>query len=334
MQKSYFLVWPKEYKLSEHLGEKLGIKLKLIQAKNSNSFFLIRYLSQTWRTLTWLFKEKPRFVYIQNPPLLPGLIAYFYSFFNEHFQYALDHHSVFFRSKKWKSFHFLAKPIAKKALINSAHNKYDLEILKNWQVKATEMQFINPQYAKKNLNQPLKNKNWQAAIKKSKASIFMVNRFAENDDDYLTVIETAKNNPDWLFFITGNPQKAKDLSFEKLPLNLILTGYLKHPEFLKLMQACDIVLCLTLRENTVLWSIREALALNKVFITSETLALKDYFSQIAIFTQNKSPKDLEAKIKIAFKNPKKYQEKFKKFLKKDQKRIERQVSKIKTQINP
>ncbi len=330
-----FLVWPQEYELSQHLADKLNLKLLLIQAKNPNSPLLFRYFNQSVRTIRWLTKNKPQFIFVQNPPLMACLIVYFYSFFHRQTRIGIDNHSVFFRSRKWKFFHSFSRPIAEKAVINTAHNKYDLRILKQWGVNCREMQFINPIYRKSLTNAPLKNlhwKHWKKKLNQAKVSVLMVNRFAKDDDDYITVMRAAKKKPNWIFFITGDSNKASQTELQFAPANVIFTGYLKHSEFLKLMQKCNIVLCLTLRENTILWSIREAMALRKVFVTSETKALREYFAGVGIFTERRSPKDLIGKIRYAVANTSIYQEKINSFLKNDSVRIKEEIVEIKKAI--
>jgi glycosyltransferase involved in cell wall biosynthesis len=330
--RKFFLVWPQEYELSRSLAKKLGLKLVLIQAKKQKLPFILRYLDQSRRTFSWLKRNQPDFIMIQNPPLMACLIVFFYSLAHPQIKIGTDNHSVLFRSRKWRLFHFLFKPVAKRAIINTAHNKYDLRLLKRWNVACQEMQFINPSYKKSLLETPLKNMDWEKKIEQAEISVFMVNRFAKKDDDYATVLEAATRKPDWIFFITGDFHKINQKKINKAPSNVIFTGYLEHEEFLRLMGKCQMALCLTLREKTILWSIREALALRKVFVTSATEALKNYFSEVGIFSERKNPSDLIQKIQYAIKHERDYQEKIERFLEKDSARIEKEIRGIKNII--
>ena len=330
-----FLIWPREYALSQNLAEALGLKIVLIQAKNERLPFWIRYVSQSFRTLAWLIKNKPTFVFIQNPPLMAGLTVYFFSLFHPKTKFGFDNHSVFFREKKWQSFHFLYKPIAKRALINTAHNRYDLDILKKWEVKCQEMQFINPVYNPEEMSAPLndpRGSEWETRLAKAPISVFYTNRFAKSDDDYLTVIETARKRPEWLFFITGETKKVSKAIIKNASPNIIFTGYLEHSDFLKLMNRCDVALALTLREKTVLWSVRETMALKKAFVISDTKALREYFGTVGIFAKREDANDLLEKIQSACQNKEGQQEKIKEFLKKDNHRVEKELAKLKKKI--
>ncbi len=326
--KKCFLIWPREDQLSRNLALALGLQVVLAQAKNPGAHFLVRYFEQSVRTIKWLFRERPRFVFIQNPPLLPILIVSCFSFFYPKTKFGVDNHSVFFRSKKWRHFHFFGKFIFRKSIIVTAHNKFDLQILRRWQVPSLEVQFATPDLDKGALGKPLENKKLAAKIEKSTFPVLVVNRFAPNDDDFPTIRETAKNNPNWDFFITGDPGLLESEEKEGLPANLIFTGYLEHIEFLKLMARSKVALCLTLRNKTVLWSIREALALRKVFVTTDTGALRHYFSKIAIFSQKRDSQDLALKIKEAIAIlPEETRKKFNRFLLKDKERMEREIRK-------
>ena len=331
-----FLVWPREYKLSQHFARAIGLDLLLIQCKpwrGATLPFPIRYIIQSIRTLLWLLRHKPAFVYIQNPPLMAVMVVWFYTLFNKKTKYGIDHHSVFFREKKWQRFHGIARPLARQAAINTSHNVYDLRTLLEWNAVAMEMQFMNPHYNLTRLDEPLQNQALEEQRKKYPFSVFMVNRFAKNDDDYLTVIKAAQHRPDWIFFVTGNCANIHELDFAAMPPNIVCTGYMEHEEFLKLMKRCDIVLSLTLREKTILWSVREAMALGKVFVTSDTEALREYFKNVGIFTKRRNSSDLIRQIDYAANHKAEYEERIRQFLIADALRIKEQCGKVRQAID-
>lgn len=335
-RKYAFLVWPDEYQLSEQLAKALGFKLKLIQARKWHGLRLplcFRYTSQSIRTIHWLFSVKPRLVFIQNPPVMACLIVFLFSLLYPGTKFAIDHHSVFFREKKWRFFHPLMKLVAKRSILNTAHNIFDLRTLKNWNVVAKEMQFINPDFDLSAISKTPVNVEWQAMLDKYPVSVFMVNRFAVKDDEYETVFAAARKKPEWLFIITGDYLKTKNIRPSSAPANALLTGYIKHDLFLRLLQSSSVVLSLTLREKTILWSIREAMALGKVFVTSDTKALRTYFESVGIFARRKNPNDLIRNIEYALANSEKQKKKIRDFLKTDQKRVAVQIKRLKRIIN-
>lgn len=325
-----FLVWPREDSLSQELATAIGFKLLTIRAKHPQAFFLSRYLEQSLETYRWLRANKPSLVYIQNPPLMAVLVVYFFTLFYPQTKFLIDNHSVYFKEMKWKLFHWLARPLHKKALLNTFHNFWDLNKM-SYLKNVLEVQFINPHYNFSRLRLPLEDQFLENALQIASSPILMVNRFAK-DDDYQTVFNVAKRNPGRTFFITGDYRKISFLKKDKLPLNLILTGYLKHSEFLKLMFSCSLVLCLTLREETILWSPREAMALGKVFLTSKTEALEKYYKEAGIYCRKKNSLDLEEKISFAENNKGEQRLKIRKFLEKDQERQQKQLNSLRIKI--
>ena len=153
----------------------------------------------------------------------------------------------------------------------------------------------------------------------------MVNRFA-NDDDYKTVIKTAEMMFDYTFFITGNTEECKEkLIIEKAPNNVCFTGYLKHGEFLKLMWRCRVVLAFTLRKDTVLWSVREIMALNKPFVTTDSDVLRHYYGEVGMFVKS-NPVELKKQIELALEKENKIKNNIENFLEKDNRRWDREIS--------
>jgi len=246
-------------------------------------------------------------------------------------KFAIDSHTAVFLDEKWKRFHGLFKFAAKRAVLNSCHNYKNLEILKSWGVKpAMVMQFYNPVYSEAELNQPMQDEKIEQAVKASNLPIMMVNRFAV-DDDWQTVIKTAELMSKADFFITGDQADA-GVMINNLPPNVFLTGYLEHQEFLKLMRRCRIILAFTLRPDTVLWSIREIMALNKPFVTTDSEVLKYYFNGIGLFAKS-GAEELKQKISQVVENENEIKNKIKIFLVEDKKRWHDEVGQYKNFIN-
>lgn len=331
--KKIFIVWGRELELSRNLANALGAEIKQVYYRkigpyNIPAFF--RYVFQAAETLLVLFHEKPAVVIVQNPPVFAPLTVMLYCKISGA-RFAIDSHTAAFLDKKWVNFYGLFKFAAKGASLNSCHNFKNLEILKSWNIEpAMVMQFYDPHYDLAELAQPMKNENIEQAVKTSLLPVMMVNRFA-NDDDYKTVIKTAEMMPEIKFFITGDYSKA-GVQKEKMPANVILTGYLEHQEFLKLMNRCQVILAFTLRPDTVLWSVREAMALNKPFVTTDSEALKHYFNQVGLFTKSDA-KELKEKILEAKNRETEIKQNIKIFLEKDELRWQNEIEQYKNFIN-
>lgn len=324
--KGIFIVWGRELELSKNLASALDLELKQVYFKkigNINIPTWLRYVIQAAVTIFVLVKKGPKIIYVQNPPVFAPLIIYFYSLASGS-KFAIDSHTAAFLDSKWKKFYGLFKFVAKRAVLNTCHNYKNLEILKSWGIKpAMVVQFFNPAYDEKNLVQPLANDFLNEKLSQSSLPIIMVNRFA-SDDDYETVIAAAKLMPEATFFITGD-NSGKVL--EKVP-NVVYTGYLQHQEFLKLMNKCKTILAFTLRPDTVLWSIREIMALRKPFVTTDSEVLRHYFSEVGVFTKSE-PLELKQKIYEAIKKENEIKIKIDQFLIKDKERWNLEISEVK-----
>jgi hypothetical protein len=318
--KKAFVIWVQEVKLSEFLAREIDAEIIISCKKYWGNFSIptiVRYIIQGFDTYRKLRKIRPQIIFVQNPPIIAVAVVYLYAKFNSA-EYIIDTHTAGFIDKKWTYFHPLHKFLAKRAIWNTAHNYKNLEYLKNWGIeKSSVLQFYTPtklEILKENialsdeLEAKLKN---QAGLK-----VFMVNRFAEADDAWQEVVETARIMPQALFFLTGNDEKISQKIKDAFPANVTTTGYLKHKEFMTLMDRSDVVLALTKRRDTVLWSIREIMALKKPFVTSDSETIKHYFSDVALFTNHKAS-DLAEKIQLAQEKKTEIGEKIDTFLKKD-----------------
>ncbi|MFH1583221.1 MAG: glycosyltransferase [Candidatus Falkowbacteria bacterium] len=332
-QKKIFIVWGREVMLAKYLADALGAELRQIYYKKIGAYNLptmVRYIFQATETLLILFEKRPAFVIVQNPPVFAPLTAFLYCKLSGA-KLVIDSHTAAFLDDKWKRFYNLFKFAARRAILNGCHNYKNLEILKSWHIKPViSMQFFNPAFDLVKLNQPMRDEKIEQAVKSSDLPIMMVNRFA-NDDDWETVAKTAELMPEAKFFITGDSREAKK-EIKNLPANVFLTGYLAQDEFLKLMWRSSVVLAFSLRPDTVLWSIREIMALGKPFVTTDGEVLKHYFNEVGLFVKS-DPRELKNKIIEANAKAAEIKRKIKDFLDEDNKRWDNEIKQYKNFIN-
>jgi glycosyltransferase involved in cell wall biosynthesis len=88
---------------------------------------------------------------------------------------------------------------------------------------------------------------------------------------------------------------------DKIPANIVLTGYLSDSDYKKMLSSCDIVIDLTNRENCLVCGSYEAVAMEKPLIVSDTVALKEYFYQGTVYTDN-SASNIADSIRTAYQN--------------------------------
>jgi glycosyltransferase involved in cell wall biosynthesis len=333
--KKAFVIWVEEVKLSEFLAREINAEIIISCKKYWGNFaipVIFRYILQSFDTYKKLQKIRPRVIFVQNPPLVAVAIIYLYTKLNSA-SYIIDTHTAGFIDRKWIFFHPLHKFLAKRALWNTAHNYKNLQILKKWGVeKSSVLQFYTPTKSEILKEDAILPEDLEEKLQKHAGlKIFMVNRFA-GDDAWQEVAGTAKLMPEALFFLTGNNQKISTKIKGGFPENVVLTSYLKHAEFINLMNRTDVVLALTKRRDTVLWSLREIMALGKPFVTTDSETIRHYFSDVALFT-NHEPKDLAKKIQLAWETRTELAEKTKAFLAHDTIRWKNDILELEKIIN-
>lgn len=328
-RKDIFIIWGREVKLSQYLAEALDARPVQVYYDRWLGLripWAIRYAIQTLATWYELCKSRPKIVYVQNPPAIAPLacLAYCRIF---RAKLMIDSHTAAFLEDKWTRFDWLFRFVAKRADLNTCHNYKNLEILRNWNVTPImTLQFFNPCFDESELKKPLLNPRLEAVVEQEAPMVLMVNRFA-SDDDYLTVIETARIAPEMNFFVVGNSEEVTDMPRD-LPSNVYLTGYVPHAEFMKLMYRSQVVLAFTRRADTVLWSIREILALRKPFVTADSEVMRYYFSDVALFAKSDAD-EIRKRTIAAMDNKEIMPAKTEKFLIKDRERWNGDIQRVK-----
>ena len=119
-------------------------------------------------------------------------------------------------------------------------------------------------------------------------NLVCISTFA-SDEPFLEVIKAAGLIPSTIhIYITGNWEHAKRRLPPSFPTNIILTGYLPDRDYIRLLNAADIILDLTQRENCLVCGAYEGVALGKPLILSDTLAIRSLFNRGAVYTRNKA----------------------------------------------
>lgn len=319
--------------MSKQYADALGFNLKRVYIKKIGFLpipVFLRYIVQAIITVFVLIKNNPRIIAVQNPPIFAVLIVWLYCMFFRR-QILIDSHTAGFLDKKWIFFFPIFKFLSLRATLSTCHNYKNLEILKKWGVRnCREISFAVPFYDIGD-DSSLKDKRIEFILRSDKKFVLMVNRFA-SDDDWKLVLRTALKCPETVFFITGEVSDKIKKEIKGVSENVVFTGYLGHSDFIKLMSRCDVILCLTLRKDTKLWSIQETLSLNKPFIFSDTEVLNYYFKDIGISVKH-NEEDLKKAIESAFKGGENMKEKIKNFARENKEKFLKEISEINKILN-
>ncbi len=325
-----FLFWCREGSGSgrgEHLARALGaVSAYVWRANLAGSLWKtpLRYLLQTLDTARILREQQPKAIYIQLPPVFPLLQAWWYAR-RTGAHIIADNHSSFLDGR-WRMFHWLQKPLARRIRINLVHNEANAKLLHGWNA-AGVMLLKSPAVTADEILDPNADlsrfrKDLEAP---GRVRVLMVNRFAV-DDAWREVFATARITPEARFFVTGDPARS-GVAPDQVPDNVVLTGLLPKPVFIALMNACDVTLSLTLRRDTLLWSIRESLALGKPFVASRSPVMLAEFEGLGLFTDH-TPADMRAHILDAYARRDAWRAAMAEYITRDRERFLRQTQEI------
>lgn len=239
---------------------------------------LLKYPLGLFKTIRILLKNKPKLIYAQNPSLI---LSFFVVSIRKIFNYKviIDAHNVGLFPMEGKSglLYRLSRFIQRSAdLVIVSNPGLQLEVESNGGrsfVLPDKIPDFQP-------NSPQKLEG--------KFNILFICSFAE-DEPYLEVIEAARLvGKNVVIYVSGNYKKA-NLKPSELPENIILTGFLSEKNYIHYLNSVDATIDLTTRENCLVCGAYESVAAGKPVILSDTKALKNYFNQGAIFSENTGP---------------------------------------------
>jgi glycosyltransferase involved in cell wall biosynthesis len=234
------------------------------------------YVFSSILTIIKILRAKPKSVILQ---LTQGPILFLFIILKKLIKFKLigDVHSGFliYLNLKGKILNFTFSKLIDNLDLIIVHNKEILKII-----------------SKKNktflLYDPLINDVEELKIRKNKTFVF-VPIMKKPDEPIRELIKASKElKSDFLFISTG--KKIENIKY---------LGYLSYENYLKVLKTCDIVLSLTKREFTLLSIIFEAISLGKPIIASETLTIKNFLKENALYTnhENLAEKIKEMKMK-------------------------------------
>jgi len=284
--KGLFIVWHPYSRRGQLLSEKLGLKLYLVHTLKRRYFLApIRYLLQTAKTLSVLAREKPRLVFVQNPPIFAAIVVYIYARLWKA-RYIIDSHTGGLLVPWWKWSLPIHAFLSRRAITTIVTNEHLKAMVDSWGVSSFiigDIPTTFPQSKPFPLN--------------GKFNIAVINTFSP-DEPLEEVLEAAVSLPEVQFYVTGNPIRAKKSLFQNKPANVKFTGFLSDKEYFGLLRAAQAVMVLTTRNHTMQRGACEAVSLGKPIITSNWPLLREYFDKGTIHVDNSAQHIQEAVIRM------------------------------------
>ncbi len=271
------LTWDPVCRRSASIAERLGEPLKTIHYLWYRQPWVapIKYVAQTVATWVWLYRERPAYVMISNPPLFGVLAVYLYcSLFGG--AYIVDSHTGVFFERKWTWLSFLNRFLSRRASLTIVTNAFLQQTVAAWGARAVVLEDPMPVLPKAETMYPL-----------DPSCFNVIGIFSFYEDEPVEEMLAVRDLPAHArIYITGNSAQVTPAMREAMSDQLVLTGFLSDSDYMALLQQCDAALVLCTRPHTLLCGAYEAVAAGKPVLTSESDAMRAYFSQGTVFIDN------------------------------------------------
>ena len=271
-----FLAWapPSHSRRSELVARQLGIPLRRVSVlKMKRGLAPLRYTIQAVLTLIILFRERPRVVVVQNPPIFAPLFAWVYCVLSAG-GLIIDSHTDALQSRVWRWSLPLHRFLSRQALTTLVTNEYLRQIVTGWGAQSQIIVDVPSEFPAAKPH-PLEHP----------FNVAMVSSFA-SDEPLDEVVQVAENLPDVGFYITGDPVQGFKRLPAGLPPNLHLTGFLPDDEYYSLLRSAHAVMALTKEDHTMQRGACESVWLGQPIITSNWPLLRQAFHSGTIHVDN------------------------------------------------
>lgn len=277
--KGLFTVWGafQGSRRSEQIAKRFNIDIEYVYftTKQGLLYAPIKYAYQAIATLVLLARRRPDVVLVQNPPTFAPLFVYLYSLvFGKKF--IIDTHTGALVYPQWQWTLPLQRFLSRRALTTILTNEHLAQEVASWGANSFALEDPPMTF---DIPEPM-------TLKESALNVVMVS-VAYPDEPVAEMVEVARHLPDMDFFITGdftNSTYFQDV-VRGAPSNVHFTGFLREGYF-ALLEAVDVIVCLTTDDHTFLSGANEALWVGKPLITSDWPVLVSYFNKGTIHVDN------------------------------------------------
>ena len=284
--KAIWITWESQVR-NRSISRNLGIRLFEL---NYGGARLIRYGVCLYKTASLLIRERPSVIFSSNPSIVLALF--------------LLHMKALFRYRYIIDAHFIGvmayeKGQAFQRILDYCNRTADMVIVTNSEHADHVTKIGGKAFV---CEDPLPEfPDGIARIEKGQGKwVFFICSF-DADEPYKEVFEAAKYllKDGFTFYVSGNYAKA-EIKPEDYPYIKFL-GYVPYSTFYSYLISCDVVMDLTSCDNCLICGAYEAMAAEKALVTSNTEAIRNYFTHGAVYTDHQ-PEDMAKAIRIAYNN--------------------------------
>lgn len=269
------VVWAPEGDRTQQFAERLDAELYCIHYLQFQRPILapVKYIPQFVKTLQSLFRQRPKAVYVTNPPVFAALSVWVYCLLTGG-AFIMDTHSPALYSRRWAWATPLQRALARRARLNITDQERFRRLFESWGADAII------------LEKPLKHLPRQAPPPlRSPLEVTVVNIFAA-DEPLAPILDAARCLPDVRFYVLGDTRLADAEMLAAAPDNVVFTGWLKQDVYWRRLQDSHAVMALTTYPHSLLAGGHDGVAVERPLILSDQPALTAYFTSGALFVDN------------------------------------------------
>jgi len=266
-----WITW-EQHRRTTVLADHFGMKLYTLVHAGSR---LMRYTVLSLRTFQVLRRERPKCLVVQNPSIVLAFIAWL---LRPLFRYSLvvDAHNV--------------------AIEPYAHAPWVVRWATQRLLRAADLTIVTNRFlaekvaaaggAPEVLPDKLPATPRGADCPSDAQFLAVLIATYAADEPVAEVINAFRQlPPQWELLVTGNWRKHESKLPKPIPANVGFTGFLEDDSYWGLLQRCDAVIDLSLKDDCLVCGAYESVAVSKPLILSDDRAIRDYFSKGTKYAQ-------------------------------------------------
>ncbi len=245
----------------------------------------LRYLVDavcTWRLMNG---QRPATVVAASPPVFLSLLAWLWGTLHRR-QLVVDCHTGTFHSRRWHWALPMQRAILRRARAVLVHSEADERLVAGWRAPVMLLPDDLPQ-----------SSDAVADARGARPRILIAGRL-DVDEPVASVMAAAALLPEVELRFTGDSAHLPAALRAGMPPNVILTGFLAYPAFLREMASADVVGVFTTNPHVMSRAAFEAIGLGRPLVLSDSEGLRHRFARAALFSSH-DPEVLAATLRQA-----------------------------------
>jgi hypothetical protein len=245
----------------------------------------LRYLVDAVSTWRLLSHQSPATVVAASPPVFLSLLAWLWCTLHRR-QLVVDCHTGTFHSARWRWALPLQRAILRRARAVLVHSEADERLVLSWHAPVILLPDDLPQPSD------------AVAEARGRLPRILIAGRLDADEPVAAVMAAAARLPEVELRFTGEAGHLAAALRAGMPKNVILTGFLAYPAFLREMASADVVGVFTTDPFVMSRAAFEAIGLCRPLVLSDSDGLRHRFARAALFSSH-DPDDLAGTLRQA-----------------------------------